>query len=228
MVKKIARLILSSLLISGILFLSACGGSVSDRTTNNNPAATPIAQTTGSNPTNVNTDKIEFKLENGSAAFAIKPKADGAKLVNANNQELARFNLDEKQKLKIKDAGDRVLGFIVTQNDYWKIENASQTQELYILRRQSDGDYKLEDGSDRQIYRIKQRDYGFEIETPTKQSLYKIKVKDGKTSLRDASDKTVLYIKTELTPIAIACFGFDVLTQEQKAALAYMVNLAGG
>jgi hypothetical protein len=224
MTKKIAQILFSSLLISGILFLSACG----DRTTDNKPAATPIAQTTSSTPANNNADKIEFKQANGAEVFAIKLKADGAKLVNANNQELGRFNLDEKQKLKIKDAGDRVLGFVVTESGYWKIENASQTQELYILRRQSDGDYKLEDGSDREIYRIKKRDYGFEIETPSKQSLYKVKVKDGKTSLRDASDKTVLYIKTELTPMAIACFGFDVLTQEQKAALAYMVNLAGG
>jgi len=30
-----------------------------------------------------------------------------------------------------------------------------------------------------------------------------------------------------LTPIAIACFGFDVLTREQKAALAYAVNDSG-
>jgi hypothetical protein len=224
MSKKIVQILVSSLMISGIILLSACVGGVKQ----NSPAATPIASSVSTNPASTTTDKIEFKLENGAEVFTIKLKPDGAKLVNANNQELARFKLDEKQKLKIKGADDRTLGFIVAEGDRWKVKNANQTQELYILRRQADGDYKLEDGSDSEIYRIKKRDYGWEIETQTKQSLYKIKVKDGKTSLRDASDKTVLYIKAELAPIAIACFGFDVLTQEQKAALAYMVNLAGG
>jgi len=72
------------------------------------------------------------------------------------------------------------------------------------------------------------RVYEFEIELPPKQSIYKVKVKDEKISLRDKSDKTVLYTKSQLIPLAIACFSFDVLSREQQAALAYVVNLTGG
>ena len=117
---------------------------------------------------------------------------------------------------------------MVTDAQSWKIKDASQNQELYVLQRQSDGDYKLKSGANQEIYRIKKREYGFEIETPAKQSLYKIKSKDGKISLKNPSGKTVLYVKSGLTPIAIACFGFDALNHEQKAALAYTVNLSEG
>ena len=128
--------------------------------------------------------------------------------------------------MKIKDSADRAIGYVVTDAQSWKIKDASQNQELYVLQRQSDGDYKLKSGANQEIYRIKKRKYGFEIETPAKQSLYKIKSKDGKISLKNPSGKTVLYVKSGLTPIAIACFGFDALSREQKAALAYAVNLS--
>lgn len=141
--------------------------------------------------------------------------------MDAADRELARLTRDDQQKIKIKNAADQTLAYVVPAADHWKLENANQTEELYILRRQNDGDYKLEDAADREIYRIKQRDYGFEIETPTKQSLYKIKVKDGKVSLRDASDQTILSTRSPLSPIAMACFGFEALSREQQAGLAY-------
>ena len=194
------------------------------------PKPLPAAETdTAATPdTQASAEKLKFKRDDGSEAFSIKFRADGAKLVDGDDQEIARFTLDESGKVKIKDPSDAVLGYVITQEGYWKVENAEQTQELFILRAQDDGDYKLEDGSDAQIYRIKQRDYGYEVETPDKTSLYKVKLKDGKLSLRDANEVTVMSTQSPLVPIAMACFGFDVLTPEQQAALAYAVNLAGG
>lgn len=173
-------------------------------------------------------EAIKFKQADGSERFSLKFKPDGAKLVDGQDRELVRLTLDANQKIKIKDAEDSVLGYVVSQDGYWKLENAEQTEELYILRQQPDGDLKLEDGRDRALYRIKLRDYGYEIETPEKQSLYKVKAKEGKISLRDASDQTVLSTRSAILPAAVACFGFDELTPEQQAALAYAVNLAGG
>ena len=184
------------------------------------------AQETGSDAQTA-VEQLKFKRDDGSEAFSIKFQPDGAKWVDGNDQEIARFTVDENQKVKIKDPSDNVLGFVVIQDGYWKIENAEQTQELFILRRQDDGDYKLEDDSDTQIYRIKQRDYGYEIETPDKQSLYKVKIsEDGKVSLRDANDKTVVSTRAAIAPVAVASFGFDVLSPEQQAALAFAVNFA--
>jgi len=224
------KLILTSLFLSALLLLNSCRNSkqASDAPTSNNPQPTSAIKQNPSNTATAKSESIEFKREGGIDAFTLKLKENGAKLVDANNQELIRLNTDEKQKIKIKNSADKSLGYVVTKNGYWKLENAAQSQELYVLRRQADGDYKLENAANKEIYRIKVRDYGFEIETPTKQSLYKVKTQEGKVSLRDATDKTVLYTKSGVAPIAIACFGFDVLTPEQKAALAYAVTLSGG
>lgn len=224
--KQNFRLLLFYLLMPVGVMLVSCNQSVDSTAVN-----TDVPQVYKNNDLQqlaVNNETLKFKNDGGTEAFSFKIETNGAKLIDANDKELARLTVDEKQKVKIKNVDDQVLGYVVAKDGRWKIENADQTQELYILRRQNDGDYKLEDGADKEIYRIKMREYGFEIESPTKESLYKVKVKDGKISLRDKSDKTVLYTKSQLTPIAIACFGFDVLTQEQQAALAYAVNLTGG
>jgi len=191
-------------------------------------ATTPAAtQTSTANNAQASTEKIKFKQANGAEKFSLKFKSDGAKLVDGADAEIARLNLDGN-KVKIKDAADVVIGYVVSQDGYWKLENAEQTEELYVLRRQDDGDYKLETGDDTPVYRVKARDYGYEIETPAKESLYKVKVKKGKISLRDASEETVLSTKSAMTPAAMVPFGFDVLTPPQQAALAYAVNLTGG
>jgi hypothetical protein len=187
------------------------------------------APTTNSNKAIVNlTTKVKFKQGDASELFSLKPQEDGAKLESANGQELARFTIDAQQKIKIKNASDEVLDYVVTKDGYWKLENAQQNQELYVLRKQSDGGYKLESGSNQEIYRIKARDYGWEIETPQKESLYKVKNKDGKISLRNAQDQTVIYTKDTILPIAVVCFGFDILTKEQRAGLAYAVQISEG
>lgn len=222
-----------------LLSLTACdsGSStleqpVSDTGTSSQPASntassTIASSTAASNPQS-SVEKLKFKRDDGSEAFSLKFKPDGAKLVDGSDQEIARLKLDESQKVKIKGPDETVLGYVVSKGGYWKIENAEQTQELFILRRQDDGDYKLEDGNDQPLYRIKARDYGFEIETPEKQSLYKVKVKGEKTSLRNASDETVISTKSPIAPAAMASFGLDQLSQEQQAALAFAVNLTEG
>ena len=189
---------------------------------NNSPPANKVASH------NHLTTKVKFKLENGDEAFSLKPKDNGIKVEGADGAEIARLTLDEKGKIKIKDAADTTLGYVVSKDKYWKLENPEQTKELYILRQQADGDYKLETGDESQVYRLKRRDYGWEIETPQKESLYKIKAKKNKIVLRDKNDVTVIKTKSDLPLIAIACFGFDVLSQSQQSALAYAITLAGG
>lgn len=212
---------ISALLISLLLMLpiAACG-----TTTTETEASAPPATTASDTVPTTAKAAVKFKQEGGAERFTLKYKSDGAKLEAASGDELARLNADPSGKVKIKGPDDQVLGYVVPTTGAWKLENAEQSEELYILRRQEDGDYKLETGSDQPVYRIKVRDYGYEIESPDKQSLYKVKQKGDKLSLRNAEDTTVLYTKDQTTPIAIACFGFDVLSQEQQAALAYAVS----
>ena len=169
--------------------------------------------------------KLKFKGADGEVSFSVKPEPDGAKLVDAKEQEIARFTVDEN-KLKIKDAADVVLGYVVVVDGHFKIKNAEQTQELFKLQMQSDGDWKLEDGGGKLIYKIKKRDYGFEIEDDNDNSLSKAKLKSGKTSLRNTTEETVLYTKDKINTLAFACMGLEaVKSQPLKAGLMTMVIL---
>ncbi|MEO2010175.1 MAG: hypothetical protein ABGX22_15985 [Pirellulaceae bacterium] len=172
--------------------------------------------------------KIKFKTENGDTAFSLKPQDDGAKLVDADERELARFNLSGS-KLKVKDANDLVLGYIVASAGKYKIKNASQGVELWKLQRQDDGDWKLEDEKDQLIYKIKKREYGFEIEDATETSLFKVKLKDGKSSLRDTSDHTVFSTKDQVPTIAVSCLGFETIESlPLRSALMTMLIIDAG
>jgi len=221
------KIILSLILIASIL---GCNNDVktSSNVSSLNSPHTVASQDNSQANLPVKADKIKFKTAGGTDLFSLKQQADGAKLIDGNDKEFARIKTDESGKVKIKNASDKVLGYVITQKGYWKIENAEQNKDLYIFRQQNNTDYQLEDAAKKQVYQIKARNNGFEIETPDKKLVYKVKVKEGKTSLRDASDKTVFSTKSDLSPIAFTCFGLDALTREQQAGLAYAVNLAKG
>ncbi|BAY31250.1 hypothetical protein NIES2107_31090 [Nostoc carneum NIES-2107] len=219
---RFLRIFIALFLITTIVSCSS-GKSGSDVANNSSLQNTPVATNVAANQ-----GKIQFKTEGGSELFAMKPEADGAKLVDGKNQELARIKADKSGKIKIKDSSEKVLGYIVAEKGAWKVKDANQSQDLYVLRRQNDGDYKLEDTAKKEVYRITASKDGFVIETPDKNLVYQVKVKEGKTSLRKASSKTIFSTKSQLSPIEFTCFGLDVLTREQQAGLAYAVNLTGG
>lgn len=167
--------------------------------------------------------KVKFKDGDGKTRFSIKPMDDGAKIVDAEEKELARLNV-KSTKMKIKDPNDKVLGYVVGSQGRYKIKNADQSEDLWKLQRQDDGDWKLEDGNDELIYKIKKRDYGFEIESASEKSLFKVKLKDGKTSLRNSSDATVYYTKDSIPTGSVACLGFEAIkSREIRAALMTML-----
>ena len=173
------------------------------------------------------TTKIKFKNSDGTEVFSLKPKYNGIKIENADDLEIARLTVDNNGKIKIKNPSDMTLGYVVSQNNSWKLKNANQTKTLFILRRQTDGHYNLDSGKDKAIYRIKRRNYGFEIETPQKLSLYKVKTKNNKLVLRDNNENIVIETSSNFSLIAMTCLGFDVLPQAQQIALAYALILAG-
>ena len=99
-------------------------------------------------------------------------------------------------------------------------------QGKYTLRQYQKGIYQLQDSDRQNIYFIKEKEYGCDIETASKQLLYQVQVNQDKKDLRDAANKLVFSTQSPLSVVAFACFGFDVLTRKQQAALAYAVNLA--
>lgn len=170
------------------------------------------------------TDKIKFKDDAGKTALSLKIKDDGAKLTDGNEQELARFTLSGN-KIKIKDAHDNVLGYVVASGEKLRLEGTDQKTELFSLQHQADGDWKLEDPQQARVYTIKRREYGAEIEGPQKASLYKVKVKSGKTSLRNAADKSVYHTDDAISAPAMSCLGFDKISDVRlRAALLFAVD----
>ena len=216
-----------NLLVSSLLLASICGCS-----NNQSPNAiatpdskvTPVATSAASVETS---DKIKFKTEGDSDLFSLKKEEDGAKLIDAKNQEIARIKTEKNGKIKLKNAQDKVLGNVVASQNKWKLENPEGKQDLYILSKQGNN-YQLTDGAKKEIYTIKSNEKGLEIARSDANIVYQVRIKEGKTSLRNPSGKTVFSTKSNISPIAFACFGFDVLTREQQAALAYAVNSTGG
>ena len=207
------------------LLLVGCSSSSGPELTGDQVADSPSSSETS--PKNELGGKIKFKSGSGQLEFSIKLKDDGAKLVDPEENELARFRLDGS-KLKIKDSDDNVLGYVVASPGKYKLKNADQ-DELWKLQRQDDGDWKLEDGQEQLICRIKKRDYGFEIEDAAYVSRFKAKLKGGKTSLRNNSDETVFSTKDTIPTIAITCLAFETIENNSlKTALMTMLIIDDG
>ncbi|BAZ31271.1 hypothetical protein NIES4074_37430 [Cylindrospermum sp. NIES-4074] len=230
---KFKPILANVILVFSIASIFGCSNGVKTPTdkaeVNSQPSTATTANNTTTN-TNVDTktDKIKFKTEGGSDLFALKQQADGAKLVDGNNKELARIKLDKPGRIKFKDAADKVLGYVVTEKDSWKLENPDKKQTSYILRKQNNDAYQLEDSAKKIVYQIKRRNDGWEIINTNNQLVYRVKIKAEKKSLINGSQKTIFSTKSALSPIAFTCLGFDVLTREEQMALAYAVNLTGG
>ncbi|QLE56994.1 hypothetical protein [Nostoc sp. TCL26-01] len=207
-----------------LLTLISCNNNQANNSTvnPNSPSATSVT-------TNVteSADKVKFKTEGGAELFSLKKQADGAKLVDASNQELVRIKADKAGKFKFKNAQDKTLGYVFATNSNWKLQNSEGKQDLYILSQQGNS-YQLVDGGKKEIYSINADNNGLAITSPDKKLVYQVRVKEGKISLRNPSGKTVFSTKSNISPIAFACFGFDALTREQQAALAYAVSSTGG
>lgn len=174
----------------------------------------------------INQQKLKFRL-NGVKAFALKPVADGMKLVDGNRKDLAWLEVDAQQNIKIKNSSEQVIGYVLYSQGSWQIKGVDNTKKTYILKQHGKENYKLEDGANQEIYEIKSRNDGLEIETPNHRLLYQVTVKNKKILLKNMSTQSVLSTKSQIVPIAVACFGFDVLSREQQAALAYAVKISG-
>lgn len=158
-------------------------------------------------------ERIHLKDADGKRSFEIKPEPDGAKLVGPDDKEIARYTAND-HTLSVKDANDKVVGHIVRQEDYYKVEDADRTKVLFKIAGKTGGDWSVEDGQQTRLYRIKKRDYGFEIESPTGDSLAKVKLKEGKLSLRNAKDATIYFTKDHASQLGFACLALDKISSE--------------
>jgi len=171
-------------------------------------------------------ERIKIKLGDGSTTFEFKLMDDGGKIVDASEAE--RFRLKAKEgKVKLRDPADQVLGYVKFSDGRFKVKDASQEHDLFTFQQQEDGDWKLKNEQDQQLYEVKQRDYGWTVRDAEEVDLFKVKVKDGKTSLRGADDQTRYSTKDPVSPLAFVALGFDALDEGQRLALWYQIQAAG-
>jgi hypothetical protein len=220
--QKVTKILFSAILVTAIF---GCSNNQSiNKVSPDHISPTPVK----TNNVVEQTEKIKFRTEFGADLFALKQQANGAKLVDGNDEELAKMRENTPGKIKIKNPAEQVLGYVIREKGVWKLENQASSASLYTLKRENAAFYILEDAANQPIYYIKQQNNSWEVNTPNKNLVYQVRIRDGKTSLRNSSATTVFYTKSTISPIAFACFGLDVLTREQQAALAYAVNLTGG
>ncbi|MBX9720504.1 MAG: hypothetical protein K2X81_03825 [Candidatus Obscuribacterales bacterium] len=202
------------------------------QTTNNNSAdtsssskTTSTEQEASSQVASVEDISVDFKLDNGSPAFKFLHSKENGELLDANGKVMMTFseNQGKDRVVRVQDNSNNVVCYvkIAKGNDHIKIEDSSN-HLLYKLNMESDGDYKLKDAAGTTVYKLKEESYGFKIKAgDDSEGLYKIKQKDGKNSLKNAEGKTVLYSKSEMPKVILACFGMDKLPKNLQYALAY-------
>lgn len=209
-----------------IALLIGCGADTEAATTPDPGARAAARDQPAEAPMGLNA-KVKWKRDGETEAYSLKPKDDGAKLVDANEQELARYNVDSSGKIKIKDAADVVLGYVNGDLEKVKLKDPND-QEIVLLQliRQDDGDFKVEDGAETLLAKIKRRDYGWKMEDASGTELGKLKVKDGKTSVRNPGDETVLYTKDVFGSLAAAVVGLaEPLGIDERVAMGIALKL---
>ncbi len=167
---------------------------------------------------------LKVKSGDGKLAFKLKPKADGAKVEGPDGALLARLKVDGAGKTKVKDKDGGVLGFLTFSSKRYKVKDAEQQRVLFGFQYQDDGDGKLETGDGELIVKLKVRDYGIKAVDKDEVVRFKVKRKGDKTSVRDASDKTLWYTKSPISPMAAAILGLRELSVPMRAALLVQVD----
>ena len=170
-------------------------------------------------------ERVKFIRGNDSRAFSLRPQDNGLKLEGTQGQPMSTLTVDAKGKITIATSAGSILGHVSGNSNYWQLEDGEETKVLYFLRKQADGNYQLESANNEQIYNIKNRDYGLEIETTKGKPIYKVKVEDNQTVLLDHDNNIIFKTQSSLSPLAVACYGFNVLDRHQQTAFAYAVSL---
>ncbi len=164
----------------------------------------------------------KLKIE-GRQAFSIKPKDDGAKLVDASDQELARYK-SEKSGFRIKGPDDAAIAEIEVKGDEIRVLRGGAI--VYELKRYPDGDLKLKDASKVELFHIKKKDgAAFEIEDGKGARVAKADVNAaGKTKVKDATGAEIWVGKDGVGAAALACLAFDGVDLPIRVGLLLAVD----
>jgi hypothetical protein len=173
--------------------------------------------------------ELVVQNSSGDTTVSIRPAENGAELVDGSGQTVATYAMteaDDAQKVEIKDASGQVTGYINIKGRTYTVEDASQ-QPLYLFRTGGEQRHRFVNPADENLYVLKVNDSGYVIRNAEKQVTARAKGGNKQAVLQSAEKQPVLQAQA-MSPLALAVFGFEELSQEQQGALAYAVNLRGG
>ena len=167
------------------------------------------------------TSEIEFDGPDGNDLWKLEPGTEKAKLEDANGQELAQYRY-KGNVIAVDTADGRSFDVVSTsgKNDSIAIHASGGGEMRYRLSAEPDGDYRLEDASERTLYKLKRREYGFKVEPSAGGAAVKVKRDDDKIKLKVDGGDTILSTKDTSSTLAAACLALDSLPIEVRAALA--------
>jgi hypothetical protein len=168
---------------------------------------------------------LKVRDAGGHEVYTVKWLEDGAKLVDPRDQELARMKPRE-DRVKINGPDDAPIGTLSGDATKIKIEGPDKAV-LFVLRRQTDGDYKLEDAHDGLLAKLKIKGDAVRVEDAGGATLCKAKRKGGKLVLTDAAEAPTLTAEGTASLMGFAVLGLQRLTPPQRAALLYRLDALG-
>ncbi|MCP3168974.1 hypothetical protein [Myxococcus qinghaiensis] len=167
--------------------------------------------------------KLKFKDADDRERFSLKPKDDGAKLVDGEDRELARFKW-KGTALKVSGPDDTALGYVVgSAGGALTVRDGEQRQVLYTLARQGSG-WRLTDAKGALLYTVSSDNEGARIEDASGTEVARVKVREGKVSLREPGGKTLLATKSLVSADAAACLAFEKLDLPFRVALLHQLQ----
>ncbi|MCP3102605.1 hypothetical protein LZ198_27395 [Myxococcus sp. K15C18031901] len=167
--------------------------------------------------------KLKFKDADDRERFSLKPKDDGAKLVDGDNRELARLKW-KGVSLKVSDPQDVPLAHVVgSAGGALTVRDGAQQQVLYTLARQGTG-WRLNDSRGALLYTVSPDEDGARVQEASGVEVARVKVREGKVSLKDAGGRTLLATKSDVRADAVACLAFEKLDLPLRVALLHQLQ----
>jgi hypothetical protein len=164
---------------------------------------------------------VVFDAEDGATAFQLAPNGESISLRNGKKAVLASVR-ESGGRLAIEDASGEVAWFIERRPGAslrLRVIEAKNGATAFVIKSDSDGDVKVENGEKKRMAVAKRRDYGFKLVDPGGKLIARIRSRSGKTSVRDAAGTTYLTTRDAIPAEAVALLVFERFPIEVAAGL---------
>lgn len=167
--------------------------------------------------------KITFREADGRPQFSLQFKPTGGKLIDRSDKVIANLILESDGAIKLTDASNQTVGYVVQSNDTWQIQSPKRAKPLFVFRHEADGKAVLARNDGSAVYELKAHNGGYQVESD-KRDRYTVTTSKGIGQLQSETGQTMIATDSAISPAALASFGFTKLTEAQQAGLAYALS----